>query len=313
MRKQPTDERPTSTDRPRPGRRRWSRRYGIVPVVVALLTIGISGFTATGQSVSTLSVGGTYVAMGDSYSSGEGIPPFLPGSITNGCHRSDKAYAYALRGSPGFSANLSFVACSNAVIGDAYNSQHKDQPRQLNALNPGVTAVTMTMGGNDIHFREIMAFCVASFACNNNVDLELATRALIWWSGPRLERLYRDVLAGARNAQVYVLGYPHLFSPHPAFFCSGIEASEARWITSKEDALNNEISQAIKRIRDPRLHYIDTSNAFRDGELCAKNHTQYVTGLVVDTHNWVYSFHPTAAGQQQLANAVKSAVLSGRL
>ncbi|MEV6871491.1 hypothetical protein [Amycolatopsis sp. NPDC051128] len=117
----------------------------------------------------------------------------------------------------------------------------------------------------------------------------------------------------AGNTQVYILGYPHLFSPHPAFFCSGIEASEARWITSKEDALNNEISQAVKRIRDPRLHYIDTSNAFRDGELCAKNHTQYVTGLVVDTHNWVYSFHPTAAGQQQLANTVKSAVLSGRL
>jgi len=113
-----------------------------------------------------------------------------------------------------------------------------------------------------------------------------------------LERLYRDVLSGARNAQVYVLGYPRLFSPHPAIFCSGIDVAEAHWITAKEDALNNEIAQAVKRIRSPRLHYIDTSTAFSGGELCSKNHTQYVTGLVVDWQNWVYSFHPTAEGAE---------------
>ncbi len=313
MTKRHTDGGHTTAGEGRSERRRRPRKYTLVPVLAAVLTLGISGFTATGQSVSTLSVGGTYVAMGDSYSSGEGVPDFLPDSKANGCHRSYQAYPRTLAGTPGFPTNLNFVACSNAVIGDAYNRQHKDQPRQLDALNPGVTAVTMTMGGNDIQFRYIMEYCVAKIACNLSPELEAATSGLIWWTGPRLERLYRDVLAKAGNAQVYVLGYPHIFSAHPAIFCSGIEAGEARWITGKEDALDNQIAQAIKRIRNPRLHYIDTSGAFQGGELCTKNHTQYVTGLVVDLQNWVYSFHPTADGQRRLADTVKSAILSGRL
>lgn len=312
MKKHPADENPTMT-KPRTKRRRWPRRIGVLPAVVLLLTIVVSGFTATGQSVSTLSIGGTYVAMGDSYSSGEGNPAFLPPSDTNGCHRSDKAYSNLLKGSPGFSTNVDFVACSNAFIGDFYNQQHAKQPPQKKALGADTTAVTMTMGGNDIQFRFIMMYCVVTFHCNTDVRLDLLTRALIFATGPRLETMYRDTLAAAPNAQVYVLGYPHLFSPNPALFCAGIEAGEARWFTGKEDSLNNEIAQAIRRIHNPHLHYIDTATAFRGGELCAKTSTPYVIGLVLDINNWVYSFHPTAAGQRQLANAVKVAIASGRI
>lgn len=96
--------------------------------------------------------GAAYVALGDSYSSGEGLPPYLWGSNTwrNQCHRSPQGYAPQLararRGS------FAFAACSGATTNDLFSMSHNSRAEgpQLDALGPDTQVVTLTIGGNDL-------------------------------------------------------------------------------------------------------------------------------------------------------------------
>lgn len=137
--------------------------------------------------------GGLYVAMGDSYSAGEGadfasgpgcsfplyldpsgsptntdylgnarcIPtPVVPPGPDDTCHRAITAYPHLVASALGLT--LKFVACSGAVTRDAYTANHANaiEPAQLSALNPSVRLVTLSFGGNDINFAGVVGGCV---------------------------------------------------------------------------------------------------------------------------------------------------------
>jgi hypothetical protein len=127
----------------------------------------------------TWKVGG-YIAMGDSYSSGEGaidssgnaaLDPNTDIKNTDECHRSAHAYAYQLKGALGISdSNFKFVACSGALTADfvakvGLSGQWTEGP-QLAAIapagktNPDIGLVTLSVGGNDAGFPQIMYHCV---------------------------------------------------------------------------------------------------------------------------------------------------------
>jgi len=105
---------------------------------------------------------GSYVALGDSYSSGEGNPPFLAGTDGGGdfCHRSPLAYSEVLGEEIGL--NPLFYACSGAVTANITSAPHFGEPPQLN--DPGVdtsaSLVTMTIGGNDAGFSDVLKACI---------------------------------------------------------------------------------------------------------------------------------------------------------
>jgi len=121
----------------------------------------------------------TYVALGDSYSSGFGLEPFFPGthldstdpaSRDNDCQRSMDAYALLLAPRIGLDANLvHFHACQGAHTGDFYNKREArvggswNEDPQLQHLEEAasrVNLVTFTIGGNDAHFAETVTACV---------------------------------------------------------------------------------------------------------------------------------------------------------
>jgi flagellar hook assembly protein FlgD/lysophospholipase L1-like esterase len=128
-----------------------------------------------------------YVALGDSYSAGEGVPDFEPGTAKdvsavppfqkelipydNECHRSDRgSYAKRLVADSSLDANLEpavFAACSGAVVKDllASNPDNDGEPAQISHLSEFTDLVTLTIGGNDIGFRDIAAVCV-TIDCN---------------------------------------------------------------------------------------------------------------------------------------------------
>jgi lysophospholipase L1-like esterase len=253
------------------------------------------------------SISPIYAAIGDSYSSGEGDPPFLAGSATSQdtCHRSTTAYAERLHGTPGFPAMLDFVACSGARIANMYpNKGQHGETDQLDTLNDDDALVTLTIGGNDVQFPLLIKSCVVLAACYlaDNVP----TRGLIAHTVKRLLHLYQEVLKRAANAQIYVLGYPEFFSHSPSFLCNGIDRLEADWITKMENLMDEGIHNVIKKINSHRLHYVDTAKAFAGGELCSSGKPVYVNG-VIKSH-LQYSFHPTAAGQDRLAQVLAEAV-----
>jgi lysophospholipase L1-like esterase len=129
---------------------------------------------------------GRYVALGDSFSSGEGVQPFHPETDHAGlfgtkdtCHRSFSAYSQILRKvaknpeAPRPQSDKDFVACSGAQIQALWNwnVDNTSEPPQLDRLNikavesnghPGgpVGLVTMTMAGNDVGFGPIIQQCL---------------------------------------------------------------------------------------------------------------------------------------------------------
>jgi lysophospholipase L1-like esterase len=264
--------------------------------------------------------GTNYVALGDSYSSGEGVPnasgQFLPGtnvaSPADRCHRSAYAYSQVVAGTVGFppASATSFWACSGAIIADYYHANVNDhEPAQRSHLNSSVTLVSLTMGGNDVEFPYIMGACLTLVNCQNAVGP--AITLLINSTEPRLRALYSQILTDAPNAQVYILGYPRIVAASPSLVCqaSGLQASETTWIDSKVAQMDAAISQAISEVKNPRLHYVSTLHAFDGGEACSTSGStggSYMNGIVAG-HPF-YSFHPNRAGQVLLASALAHAV-----
>src|SRR3954471_10757038 len=103
-----------------------------------------------------------YVALGDSYSSGEGNPPFDAGS--GQCHRSPAAWPRMIaRQDPGIDM-AAHIACSGATS-TPLRRRHNGEPpqlRQLRDLDQPADLVTITIGGNDIGFGPVLADCFVS-------------------------------------------------------------------------------------------------------------------------------------------------------
>ncbi|WP_242424925.1 GDSL-type esterase/lipase family protein, partial [Frankia sp. EI5c] len=94
----------------------------------------------------------TLAALGDSYSSGEGSPPF---ELAAGrCRRSAGAWPRLLAGLNPPVTTVLHAACGGATTRDLTRSQGLNRPQldQLRALPQAPDVVTITIGGNDAGF-----------------------------------------------------------------------------------------------------------------------------------------------------------------
>jgi lysophospholipase L1-like esterase len=281
--------------------------------------------------------GGTYVALGDSYSSGEGNPTgYISGTNVPGqdvCHRSTWAYPFqAELALAYYSQRFSFHACSGAVTQDFYSpfpSDHgganpsENQP-QLHwlggALGTHASLVTLTIGGNNAHFAKAMEACYL-----NTVGLNLIPCQTEWngavngaittmgtnspGSKESLTQLYEHVAAQAPNATILVVGYPRFFPASPPLFCgtgalgSQFERPQMQWINNEERSMDNTIARAVRETLDPNVRYVETYEAFRGHERCESE--PWLNGIKVKEE--VGSFHPNEKGHQALARLVEKA------
>ncbi|HEY5104952.1 MAG TPA: hypothetical protein VII65_07915, partial [Acidimicrobiales bacterium] len=111
-----------------------------------------------------------YVAMGDSYASGEGLQSnattYLAPSNSDGCHRSATAYPVLVATSLNVDLGQfetygsgGFVACSGATTKDILKGQN-GEPAQPSALSSATRWVTLTAGGDDLHFSDVLLACL---------------------------------------------------------------------------------------------------------------------------------------------------------
>lgn len=125
--------------------------------------------------------GSQYVALGDSYASGEGSFSYLAGSNTSSdkCHRAKDGYAEQL--SSQFSLSLGFAACSGDIITDLYLSNsatselktpasagYSSERAQFSMLGPNTQLVTISTGGDDVGFADALYDCVSGFTNNGS-------------------------------------------------------------------------------------------------------------------------------------------------
>lgn len=120
-----------------------------------------------------------YVALGDSFSSGEGNPPFLAGSATDtdGCHRSYDGYPELLNGDSSLNiTDFAFVACSGATRHDIQFG-FQTESSQLGGLSATTDLVTLSVGGDDVGFADVLKACATGagpslFRTHGNADCQ---------------------------------------------------------------------------------------------------------------------------------------------
>jgi len=264
--------------------RRAHPRSWIAVLTAALVVVVGSAVPAAakGKPPST-SNKATYVAMGDSFASGNGT--FTP-DLDNACYRSSKAYAplvaKALR-----RTSLSFVACSGATTASIAGGQDA-------ALNDKTTYVSISIGGNDIGFTDLITACVSGGDATCTAAVDTASSAIANDLPGKLATTYAGIRSKAPNANVVVVGYPRGFNPKrvSCFQGSGISSTEAGLLNDLTDDLDAVIKTAAE---SAEFTYVDPNSTFDGHDVCAR--TPYVNGfgpvLSGDTRD---AYHPTAAG-----------------
>ncbi|MEW2068226.1 SGNH/GDSL hydrolase family protein [Streptomyces sp. NPDC007346] len=218
-----------------------------------------------------------YVALGDSYSSGVGAGSYDGSS----CKRSSRAFPalWAAANSP---ASFHFAACSGARTNDVTSGQ-------LGQLNASTDLVSISIGGNDAGFADVMTTCVlqSEATCLNRVA---TARAYVDSTLPaRLDSVYAAIKAKAPSARVVVLGYPRFYQLGGGCL-AGLSEAERSAINGASDHLN---TATAKRAADHGFTFGDVRPAFTGHEICSSNSWLHSV-------NWLNigeSYHPTAAGQ----------------
>ncbi len=235
-----------------------------------------------------------YVALGDSFSSGEGNSPFLNGTDGNGdfCHRSQAAYPYVV--APFAHLPLSFYACSGARTSDLYATKDYGEVPQVThpQLNSHTKLVTLTIGGNDVDFSGSLAHCMwtdvwasaknlltygaagADTSCADDStfvqreqqrinDLENPASGCGQFS-PLCEA-YQAVERRAPNAIVATGDYPHIFSTTHACLGHLLTLKDQVLFDQDTDKVDSQIYAAATQAQ---TQFVEARSAFSGHELC---------------------------------------------
>lgn len=270
-----------------------------------------------------------YVALGDSYSSGDGVVPFESGTDTpsNQCHRSELSYGKLTSRNPRLAASLSlgkFAACGGAETTQILNDSANGERAQYKWLNSDTRLVTLSIGGNDIGF---ITYGIACIVDNCNIDSAAYYSAIQKIENElphKLEATYRKLLETGVNAQILVLGYPQLapikaewepVDPRCPYLYSSGEGDKRPWKDAQGarmlvDRLNTQIKTVVDRIREikpdfQRLRYIEVNgidSPFYGHTICSSE--SYFNNLDQAVGHPSYALHPNARGQQAYADLV---------
>src|SRR4051794_23431220 len=247
-------------------------RLGLLGGALVALVVFAALFSGSGPAAP----GTRYAALGDSYSSGVGTASY---TLDSTCKRSVYAYPYLwAQKHPGTA--LSFVACSGARTSDVLSTQ-------IQAVTGSTTLVTMTIGGNDIGFANLIYQCTLS-DCSAALD---GTRANLETTlGPALDQVYNAVKSRAAfGATIVVLGYPRVFSGTSCFGSLGISSTEETKANQLSDALDATI--ATHAAADGVV-YKSAIAAFTGHAVCSWS--PWLNGL--NLFNTGESYHPNRNG-----------------
>ncbi|MCI4065187.1 SGNH/GDSL hydrolase family protein [Micromonospora sp. R77] len=239
------------------------------------LTAGL--LLALGLAAPASAAGTDYAALGDSYSSGVGTNNY--DGTSGSCLRSPQSYPRLWVNSHTV-ASFQFVACSGATTREVLNNQ-------LGALNSGTDLVTISIGGNDAGFANVVTTCRlgSDSSCLSAVN---TAKAYISNTLPgRLDETYRAIRSRAPGARVVVLGYPRLFELGSCGFGS-ISEYKRSLLNGGSDTMSGVISA---RAGAAGFSYVDVRGRFAGHGVCAS--TPWINGT---TFPVVESYHPKAAG-----------------
>jgi lysophospholipase L1-like esterase len=266
---------------------------GLITMAAALsAAMPASAATASPRSAGTAAAAGVrYVALGDSYASGLGT-----GSERGSCDRSRAAYGpqWARAHQP---ASFTFAACSGATTRGI-------RTRRLGALSPSTTLVSLTVGGNDVGFSDVIQTCIIGSTRDCLRAVGGARHAMTALLPRGLDRLLAAIHQHAPAARIVLTGYPLLFDPSRPGSCSQISHRGQAAINGGASLLDATLKAAAAR---HGARFADVRAAFRHHAIC--DGAAWLRGL--DFFSLNDSFHPTTVGQTHGYLPVFSAAVAG--
>ncbi|MGW3209946.1 SGNH/GDSL hydrolase family protein [Streptomyces sp. NPDC001135] len=252
-----------------------------------------------------------YVALGDSYTSGPGIPS----QVDAGCARSDHNYPSLVAAQRKVTA-FTDVSCAGATTAEMWRAQGGNAP-QLDALGRGTDLVTVQIGGNDVGFGSIIATCARLAAqdptgnpCERSYEAsgydELALAVLR--TAPKVDRVLRAVHARAPHARVVVVGYPDLL-PDDGSGCFPqvpFAQRDFAYLRDTEKRLNLML-RVVAGVN--RAEYADTYGPTVGHDMCKAPADRWIEPLQPAAP--AAPAHPNATGEQAMAQAVLGRLGSG--
>ncbi|WP_104139668.1 SGNH/GDSL hydrolase family protein [Cryobacterium sp. Y62] len=185
-----------------------------------------------------------YVALGDSFTSGQGAPPYVLDGTP--CLRSKQASYPIFANLVSPFKRVSNKACSGASTADV--------PAQLVGVSKETALVTLTVGGIDAGSNIVLAACApdpVSMICLGTIQNSVAQLNVL---APKLVGTYGLVAATLPQAKIVVLSYPRQFKP--GFSPLG------DMLNGATDALNTVIAGSVAAMATPRVRFVDASQEF---------------------------------------------------
>lgn len=225
-----------------------------------------------------------YAAAGDSFAAGVGARNYLDTS----CYRSSSSYPKVLDAD----ANLrlvAFPACSGASTATVIAAQ-------VPAIPATATRVSLTVGGNDVGFADVMQSCfvLVSSTCESRIvsgETLVANGTL----GANVAAAIQALRVRAPGAKVVVTGYPLLFN---------VPNTKYQWaarVNQSTTALNDAVEAAA----------VANGAVFVDVEAAFAGHGVGSATPWINDWSWLRTtdgFHPTATGYTAYAGEVRKVI-----
>jgi lysophospholipase L1-like esterase len=233
---------------------------------------------ALGGLVTASAIADNYVALGDSYSAGTGTRDY---SLNSGCNRGPYAYPALIKADRP-NTNLTFVACSGAKTTDVLNNQ-------VQSLSTSTNIVTITIGGNDAGFSNVITQCALPLvSCNS--DITNANNYISNTLPGQLNNVYSQIKSRAPNARGGVLGYPRLFM--------GVDCNAGTFFSTDEMTKLNATADLLKNVTAARaaaygFTFKDAIPSFTGHAVCSSS--EWLNGLSNPISD---SYHPNRNGHK---------------
>ncbi|MEU8894899.1 SGNH/GDSL hydrolase family protein [Nocardia sp. NPDC048505] len=234
--------------------------------------------------------GQPYVALGDSYAAGVGIPTV----IDQGCDRSDRNYPHLVAAGRGY--QLTDVTCGGATTSDV-------AAIQMAAVTPATEVVTLGISGNDIGFGEIVRSCVillGGAGCRNEYP-DMPER--IAKAGAAVGNLLDTIRERAPKARILLVGYPKIV-PDDENSCTGVQPFAAEDLAWARDTVIEGLNAMLQGHAGDRVTYVDTQAATTGHDMCRPAAQRWINGAQVESGSNGRTIHPNSAGHEAMAGQV---------
>ncbi|MFI9204123.1 SGNH/GDSL hydrolase family protein [Streptomyces sp. NPDC053048] len=256
-----------------------------------------------------------YVALGDSYASG----PVIPRQNDLTCLRSNANYPSLIRNELGLT-DFRDVTCMGAKTDDMFQQQRDTRrPPQLDAVDRGTRLVTLSVGGNDIDFADILKRCTHPFQPvpeGNPCQRYFSQRGTddldqrINDTAPKVAALLKAIHKKAPRARVAVVGYPAIIGDDAQACRKSLRVAEGDvpYLRGTLRRLNAMLRQQAVAQGDL---YVNTNARTADHDACRPWNERWIEGIAPVNPWTAAAFHPNARGEKAMSEAVLDALIFG--